>query len=124
VDVAGPLPRVAAGRQELGQLLQNLVANAAMHAGGRPAHVTVSAEEEGGEVTFRVSDDGPGLPTSDMERVFGMFERTAGGPTPRTGLGLTICRRIVTRLGGRIWMEPNQPRGLTVLFTLPAGTRP
>lgn len=126
VRIAAPLPPVSGSRRELAQILQNLVGNSVMHAGGRPAQVAVSADEGGGWVTVRVSDDGPGLPPAQMERVFGMFERTGQsalgvGPVPSTGLGLTICRRIVNRLGGRIWMEPNQPVGLSVLFTLPAG---
>lgn len=59
--------------------------------------------------------EGPGIPPSQMARMFGMFERAADGPSPTTGLGLAICRRVVARLGGRIWMS--------VLFSLPAGTR-
>ena len=126
VELVGALPPVAASRRELTQVLQNLVANAVVHAGGRPAHVTVSAGESAGRVTVRVCDDGPGLPSAQMEKVFGMFEGTGqsaagGGPIPSTGLGLTICRRIVNRLGGRIWMEPNDGVGLSVLFTLPSG---
>ena len=119
VEISGPLPSVAAARQELAQILQNLISNSVVHAGGRPAHVTVSAEEDGGLVTVRVSDDGPGVAVSQMERVFGMFERDPVGPQPSTGLGLAICRRIVNRLDGRIWMEPNDPCGVSVCFTLP-----
>lgn len=119
VAVDGPLPAVDAGRRELGQVLQNLIANAATHS-GRPTTITVSARTGPGEVTVRVCDDGPGLDPLQMERVFGMFERGSSGPTPSTGLGLAICRRIVERTGGRIWMEPNPGAGLSVLFTVPA----
>ena len=122
VHIAGHLPTVAAGRRELGQILQNVVANSVVHSGGGPAHVTISAVEGPERVTVRVSDDGPGIPASQMERVFGMFERNVDGPTPRTGLGLAICRRVATRLDGRIWMEPNEPRGVTVVLELPTGT--
>lgn len=120
VRVVGHLPAVAGSRRELAQIFQNLVANSVVHADGRPAQVTVSAEADTRQVTVTVSDHGPGLPSSQMERVFGMFERSGGGPTPSTGLGLSICRRIVNRLGGRIWMEPNEPSGVCVLFTLPS----
>ena len=120
-EIERGLPAVAGTRRELSQVLQNLIANSVVHAGGQPVHVTVSAVTEGPEVTVTVSDDGPGLPLSQMERVFGMFERSPGGPTPSTGLGLTICRRIVNRLSGRMWMEPNEPHGLSVVFTIPAG---
>lgn len=120
VEVAGTLPSVSANRSELGRVFQNLIANAVLH-GGRPVHVTVSASQGSDEVTVRVSDDGVGLPPEQMQRVFGMFERAGEqGPQPRTGLGLAICRRIVNRAGGRIWMEPNEAAGVSVLFTLPA----
>ena len=120
VDVPGQLPSVRVNRNELGRVFQNLIANSVQH-GGRPVHVTVSAVQHDGEVTIRVSDDGTGLAPDQMQRVFGMFERAGDqGPQPRTGLGLAICRRIVNRAGGRIWMEPNEASGVSVFFTLPA----
>jgi signal transduction histidine kinase len=119
VEIPDGLPAVAVRREELAQVFQNLLANSIVHAGGTPAHVTVSAEDGPQGVTVRVSDEGLGLSAGQMNRVFGMFERTGGGPTPSTGLGLTICRRIVQRAGGRIWMEPNPGRGVSVIFTLP-----
>ena len=122
VDIPAQLPSVSVNRNELGRVFQNLIANAVQH-GGRPVHVAVSAVQDNGEVTVRVSDDGTGLAPDQMQRVFGMFERAGDqGPQPRTGLGLAICRRIVNRAGGRIWMEPNQTAGVSVFFTLPAAT--
>ena len=120
VEILGHLPAVSGSRRELAQIFQNLLANSVVHSRGGSVHVTVSASTSLQEVTVKVCDDGPGLPPSQMERVFGMFERSSEGPAPSTGLGLAICRRIVNRLGGRIWMEPNHSEGLTVLFTLPA----
>jgi signal transduction histidine kinase len=126
VEMTGDLPAVKAGRRELAQVFQNLISNSVIHSGGRPVRVAVGADSEPDEATVRVSDDGPGLGADQMERAFGLFERagaqTAAGPTPSTGLGLPICRRIITRLGGRIWMEPNAGGGLSVLFCLPAPT--
>ena len=57
---------------------------------------------------------------SDLRRVFGMFERIEGQPYPGTGLGLAVCRRLVERAGGRIWMDRNRTGGVNVTFTLPA----
>lgn len=124
VEVSGHLPAVVGNRNDLCRVFQNLIANAVLH-GGRPVHVTVSAAEDDDGVTVRVSDDGRGLAPDQMQRVFGMFERAGkDGPEPRTGLGLAICRRIVNRAGGRIWMEPNKAEGVSVLFTLPASAMP
>ena len=129
VDVTGDLPAVAGSRRELAQIMQNLIANSVVHSGGRPVRVAVSAEVEPGQeppqdVTVAVTDDGPGVDPAQMERIFGVFERSASsaaasGPVPSTGLGLAICRRTVERLGGRIWMEPAPERGVTVRFVLP-----
>lgn len=119
VEVSG-LPAVRGSRHEVAQVFQNLISNSLLHSGGGPTRVDVSGEAVDGVVTVRVSDDGPGLSPSQMERVFGMFERSPRGPTPTTGLGLPICRRIIGRLGGRIWMEANASGpGLSVLFSLP-----
>ena len=122
VEVVGQLPAVQGNRNELCRMFQNLIANAVIH-GGRPVRVTISALHHEDRVTVRVSDDGKGLPPTQMERVFGMFERAGQqGPEPRTGLGLAICRKIVNRSGGTIWMEPNPEAGVSVVFTLPAAS--
>ncbi len=124
VIVTSDLPAVRANRSGLSRVFQNLVANAFLHGGGA-VRVTVSAVEEGGWVTVTVADDGAGMPPEQMERVFGMFERAGEKkPQPRSGLGLAICRRIVERAGGRIWMEPNEGPGLSVRFSLPTAALP
>ena len=121
VRVPRPLPSAVGSRRELGQVFQNVVGNAIRHRGDHPPTVEVTAEESDGLVTVSVSDDGPGVPVAQMERVFGLFERAGEQPRPTSGLGLAICRKIVTRLGGRIWMEPRPGGGVTVRFALPAG---
>lgn len=124
VEVGAPLPSVRATSLQLTQVLGNLIGNSIRHGGGAPVTVSVSAQASGDLVTVRVADDGPGLPPEQMERVFGMFERHGDGPQPSTGLGLAICRRIVGRMGGRIWMEPNSGPGVSVYFTMPASGHP
>ncbi|HZT65965.1 MAG TPA: ATP-binding protein [Acidimicrobiales bacterium] len=116
-----PLPEASGPRREVARIFQNLVANAVHHAGDQPARVHISGSRQDGLVTVTVADDGPGVPPDQMDRLFGMFERLGDQPSPGVGLGLAICRRIVARLGGRIWMEPNQPSGVKVCFTLPEG---
>lgn len=115
--VAGPLPSVAVGRAELFRLLANLVGNAIRHHRGEAApevEVGATAEPGGrGWWRFWVADNGPGVPASERERVFG-----AGAGA---GLGLALCREIVARHGGRVWVEPaSATRGARFLFTLPA----
>lgn len=102
-------------------VFQNLLSNALRHA--RPdvaPEISVTAERSPEWVTVSVVDNGPGVPESDLRRVFGMFERIEGQPSPGSGLGLALCRRLVERAGGRIWMERNRGPGVTVSFTLPA----
>ena len=107
-------------RPEMTAVFQHLVANALKSAGDTVGEIWVSAHRDNGTVTVAVRDNGRGVAEADLERVFGMFERLEGDPYPGTGLGLAVCRRIVERSGGRIWMENNDDRGVTVMFTLPA----
>ena len=102
---------------ELRRVFQNLVGNAVKY--GSTA-VRVTAERTPGWVAVCVSDNGIGVPEGDLRRVFGMFERVEGLPYPGTGLGLAVCRRLVERAGGHIWMERNRAGGVSVTFTLPA----
>jgi signal transduction histidine kinase len=120
IEIEGDLPAVAANRDELTRVFQNLIGNAIVH-GGEAVIVTVSAQRREDEVVITVADNGRGLPPEQMERVFGVFERSGEAPQPRTGLGLAICRRIVLRAGGRIWIEPGSGPGLAVRFSLPGG---
>jgi two-component system sensor histidine kinase KdpD len=99
------------------QALVNLLENAGKYA-DTTAAIEVAARAETGEIVVEVADEGPGLPPGDEERVFEKFYRAAS--TPRGfGLGLPICRAIVTAHGGRIWAERRNPRGTVFRFTLP-----
>jgi len=121
IDVQSILPSVVGTRRELTQMFQNLVGNSIRHRGDHSPTVVIEAieaDEDDGRVTVRIADDGPGVSPAQMERIFGIFERTGDQPAPSSGLGLAICRKIVTRLDGRIWMEANPGRGVSVLFTL------
>ena len=104
---------------ELVQLFQNLIGNAVKYRGDNPLVIDVGADRTPAAVTVSVQDNGRGVPEGELDRVFGMFERLDGDPYPGTGIGLAVCRRLVERLGGRIWMERNAAEGVTVRFTLP-----
>jgi PAS domain S-box-containing protein len=124
-----PLPSVAGDAVQLRQLLENLVANGAKFvAEGTPPEVHVSAERvpEGWCVT--VADNGIGVDPARREQVFGMFTRLHSREDyDGTGIGLAICKRIVVRRGGSIWVEANPSGGSRFRFTVPdrfAGSRP
>ncbi len=104
------------------QVLLNLLSNAVKFTpdGG---HVSILATRAGGEVEVRVIDDGPGVPLEDRERIFESFQQGREG-SPReegTGLGLTLCRRIVALLGGRMWLDSEVGVGSTFGFRIPLG---
>ncbi|MFN8653160.1 MAG: PAS domain S-box protein [Gemmatimonadales bacterium] len=117
---AGPLPEVWADPGQLRQLLQNLLANAVkFRSPERPVRVAIRAVGEGKQVRLSVSDNGIGIPPEFAERVFAMFQRLhTREEYDGSGIGLSIARRIVERHGGRIWIEPSDGPGTTVVFTL------
>jgi hypothetical protein len=117
----GPLPTVDADEELLSLVFANLLDNALRYADPElGARVTVHAEADAGLWLFRVSDEGIGLDYGDVERVFELFERVHPDAYPGSGIGLTICRRIVERHGGRIWAEPQPEGGTSFVFTLPS----
>ncbi len=115
-----PLPSVVADEGQMEQLLQNLLANALKFAGDKPPCVHLSAEERGTEWMIAVRDEGIGLDPAAADRIFVMFQRLhTEAEFPGTGIGLAICKRIVERHGGRIWVESKPQQGATFWFTIP-----
>ncbi|MBI1895729.1 MAG: PAS domain-containing protein [Acidobacteria bacterium] len=117
-----PLPWVMASDVQLLQVFQNLLENAMKYAKpGEPPQVHISAHPEEDACTFRVTDNGIGIRAEHHERIFGVFKRLHGQNVPGTGIGLALCKKIIERHHGRIWVESTPGRGSTFCFSLPAG---
>jgi PAS domain S-box-containing protein len=115
----GPLPTVLADRTQLVQLFQNLVGNAIKFRGQTPPEVRVMAEDQRQVWRFAVQDNGIGMDATQAERVFRIFQRLhTREEYPGTGIGLALCKRIVERHGGMIWVESQPGEGSTFFFTL------
>jgi signal transduction histidine kinase len=114
-----PLPTVTAVPGQLRQLFENLLSNALKFRGTAPPRVHLSAQRQGAEWLFSVRDNGIGLDPKQAERIFQMFQRVHTRKAyPGTGIGLALCKKIVERHGGRIWVESEPGRGTTFFFTL------
>ena len=122
VEVAKRLPPVAADEQQLRQVLVNLVENAVKYSPeGGPVQVSLARDDRC--VRWEVTDEGLGIPPSERRRIFEKFFRLDPNMTRGiggTGLGLYICRELVRRLDGRIWVEANGAKGSKFVVELPA----
>lgn len=119
--VIDALPKVAADPQSLAEIFSQLVDNALRYrAPGRKPIVHVTARREDDHAVFGVRDNGIGIEPRHWARIFEIFHRLRGvDDKPGTGMGLAIARRMVERLGGRIWVESTPGEGTTFWFTLP-----
>jgi len=116
------LPTVRGDEMQLIQLFQNLMANAIKFHGPEPPQIQVSAAKNGREWVFAVKDNGIGIAPEHQERIFSIFQRLhQRSEYPGTGIGLAMCKKIVERHGGRIWVESQVGAGSTFYFTIPEG---
>ena len=115
------LPTLKVNPHQMGQLLQNLIANAIKFHGDQPPRIHISARQEGREWVMAVHDNGIGFEPQYAEGIFKIFRRLhTKEEYPGTGIGLAICKKIMERHGGRIWAETEPGRGATFYFTIPA----
>jgi signal transduction histidine kinase len=121
VSARGTLPTVRGSLTELVQLFQNLIENGMKFQQAGQALVDVAAERAGGDWIISVRDKGIGIDMSYADRIFVIFQRLHSQKEyPGTGIGLAICKKVVERHGGRIWVESEPGKGATFRFTLPA----
>jgi hypothetical protein len=114
------LPTVYADTTQLEQLFLNLLGNALKFRGDDPPEVHVSVKQDQGNWLFTVTDNGIGLDMKFADRIFQMFQRLHSiGEYPGTGIGLALCKKIVERHKGHIWVESEPGHGTTFYFTLP-----
>jgi signal transduction histidine kinase len=113
------LPVVEGDEAQLELVLQNLLDNALKFRDSRAPRIRIDGLEEPGLWHIRVEDNGLGVPAQDSERIFALFQRLhTAGEVAGNGIGLALCRRVVARHGGRIWVESNGGKGSTFHFTL------
>jgi light-regulated signal transduction histidine kinase (bacteriophytochrome) len=118
---SGELPTVWANHGMLVRLFQNLIGNALKFCKAERPIVRIQAEVRGGEWLFSVADNGIGIEAQYKDRIFMIFQRLhKQSEYPGTGIGLAVCKRIVERTGGRMWLESEPGKGTTFFFTLPA----
>lgn len=118
-----PLPEVCMQSTHLRQLLQNLIGNALKFCAGKP-QVHIGAEQEGMMWRFYVRDNGIGIPVEHRQKIFIVFQRLHNRERyPGTGIGLALCKKLVQKYGGKIWLESEEGKGTTFYFTLPPAAK-
>ena len=117
---SAPLPVLKATHTQIRQLFQNLIGNAIKFRGDEKPVIEVKAQEESDRWLFSIKDNGIGIDPEFSEKIFMIFQRLNDRDKyPGTGIGLAVCKKIVERHGGKIWIESETGRGSAFLFTIP-----
>jgi PAS domain S-box-containing protein len=119
IITVGALPKAPADRTQIAMVLQNLIGNAMKYRSEAPPRIHIDAVQDNGFWRLSVSDNGEGFNPEYAAQIFEPFKRLHGSNVPGSGIGLATCKRIVERLGGRIWAESRPGQGSTFFFTLP-----
>jgi light-regulated signal transduction histidine kinase (bacteriophytochrome) len=120
-----PLPTVCCDATQLMQIFQNLISNAIAYRSEEPLQIHVGAEEREEDWCFSVRDNGVGIAPKYFARIFQIFQRLyAEHEHPGSGVGLSLCKRIVERHGGGIWVESTPGSGSVFYFTIPKRQTP
>ncbi|MBP1853548.1 chemotaxis protein CheB [Rhizobium halophytocola] len=115
-----PLPLIRADRMQIFQLFLNLIGNALKFCRGRKPKVHISVEDTSRGVKFGVHDNGIGIKPEHLQKIFNVFQRlNRREEFPGTGVGLSICQKVVNRHGGRLWVESEFGKGSSFYFDLP-----
>ena len=118
-----PMPMIAADGLQLAQVFQNLIGNAIKFRASRPLKIHIGMRRVDQHRIFYVKDNGMGMDPLQSHRIFDLFQQLDPAlGRPGTGMGLSICKKIVERHGGRIWVDSSPAKGSTFSFTLPDGT--
>jgi chemotaxis family two-component system sensor kinase Cph1 len=121
VITSDKLPEIKADGTQMVQLLQNIISNAIKHNNGNDIKIHVAVQKQEDQWLFSVADNGPGIESEYLDKVFEIFTRLeTKNRYMGTGIGLAVCKKAVVNHGGRIWAESDFGKGATFYFTLPA----
>jgi signal transduction histidine kinase len=119
-----PLPSIMCDESQVGQLFQNLIGNGIKYRDSRPPQIHVSCRRRGSDWLFSVKDNGIGIDPCYAERIFVIFQRLhTRDQYAGNGIGLAVCKKIVERHGGKIWVKSEVGQGSVFYFTVPANSR-